>query len=733
MVSIDLTDVNLFDENHIDFDKKSVFIYGRNGTGKSTLTKIIEDQLCIKYDVSVFQGFDNLIDEEEKLNAVLLGEENVKINQKIKFLEKDIKEINEKADVIKKQIEAPSDGSTNCFSRKETAERNLFNQNKKIDEFYFNSAKYIREKLAHVTTSYNYNRNHFKQEIEMAEILDDKDFTYFNKLIHSEIKIAKKIYFPELNFEELKAEVDNLLDRIVKAAIAVPRIDGNEKKTEFARMGLEIHKKGEYCAFCGNVINDDVFDELNLFFTADDIEGFQGEISKIITKLEKIKENIQDLQINRDEFYPDYAEKIDEIYIDLSAWQHECNAWLDKAIELLNEKRVNVFRRMENLAMDTPESLKSIADRYNIIIKKNNNKELIKEQKEAKDKLRYHYVKKCMIEFDYDIKKREIDLLTRELENKQKEYDEQKEEYTKLKIKVEKIRSQIRALEAETISEEILAININKKLRNMVPFALIYQENEYKGYYQIKDTTTGEIRDVTQLSTGEKNIIAFLYFIEKLNEIKDKNKEKPRIIVFDDPMNSNDDTMQYLIVEELQAIHGKIQCEHFVIMTHNNHFYINVRYGFSLNKANFYRFQNSGNKTFIKKIQKQQDDFKTSYEELWQEMRYLFEKLPDDKASMLLNPIRRIIETYTKFNNIDEKIFYRSVIGVKKLFNVNSHSIDDLEAELNGRNKKDIIQLVYDCFYNNSAASHFKHHWDNLNIDENGRITWDDVTYDQNS
>lgn len=384
MVSIDLTDVDLFDENHIDFDKKSVFIYGRNGTGKSTLTKIIEDQLCVKYDVSVFQGFDNLIDEEEKLNAVLLGEENVKINHKIKFLEKDIKEINEKADVIKKQIEAPSDGSTNCFSRKETAEINLFNQNKKIDEFYFNSAKYIREKLAHVTNSYNYNKNHFKQEIEMAEILDDKDFTYFNKLIHSEIKIAKKIYFPELNFEELKAEVDKLLDRIVKAAIAVPRIDGNEKKTEFARMGLEIHKKGEYCAFCGNVINDDVFDELNLFFTADDIEGFQGEISKIITKLEKIKDNIQDLQINRDEFYPDYAEKIDEIYIDLSAWQHECNAWLDKAIELLNEKRVNVFRRMENLAMDTPESLKSIADRYNIIIKRIIIRNLLRNRKKPK-------------------------------------------------------------------------------------------------------------------------------------------------------------------------------------------------------------------------------------------------------------------------------------------------------------------------------------------------------------
>lgn len=87
--------------------------------------------------------------------------------------------------------------------------------------------------------------------------------------------------------------------------------------------------------------------------------------------MEKIKENIQDIQINRDEFYPDYTEKIDEISIDLSAWQRECNAWLDKAIELLNEKCVNVFRRMENLAMDTPESLKSIADRYNNIINKN--------------------------------------------------------------------------------------------------------------------------------------------------------------------------------------------------------------------------------------------------------------------------------------------------------------------------------------------------------------------------
>lgn len=45
---------------------------------------------------------------------------------------------------------------------------------------------------------------------------------------------------------------------------------------------------------------------------------------------------------------------------------------------------------------------------------------------------------------------------------------------------------------------------------------------------------------------------------------------------------------------------------------------------------------------------------------------------------------------------------------VRKLFNVNSHSIDDFEAELNGKTKKEIIELLKKCFEKNDAINHFE-------------------------
>ena len=60
-----------------------------------------------------------------------------------------------------------------------------------------------------------------------------------------------------------------------------------------------------------------------------------------------------------------------------------------------------------------------------------------------------------------------------------------------------------------------------------------------------------------------------------------------------------------------------------------------------------------------------------------------------------------------------------------KLFNVNSHSIDDVEAELNGKTKNEIIQMFYDCFSEYKQADHFRAFWSELQIDENGQIAFD--------
>ena len=282
------------------------------------------------------------------------------------------------------------------------------------------------------------------------------------------------------------------------------------------------------------------------------------------------------------------------------------------------------------------------------------------------------------------------------------------------KKEVSEKEDEIKELVRSTKNEKILADEINRKLKLYVNFELVHmQDKDEKGFYQIKCKRTGDIRNVDELSTGEKNIIAFLYFLEKLKEVKVGNS-KPKLIIFDDPMNSNDDTMQYVIIEELQKLMRRVKKDDkFVLLTHNNHFYLNVKYGFDRDegygKNTFMRFNYNGHNIEFKPIQTKNEDFKTNYDAFWKELEFLYDS-QDASAAMLLNPCRRITETFIKFNCLKLEGMLGTVTGAQKMFNVNSHSIDDLEADLNGMEKIDIIKMLQECFKGVNAEEHFKKH-----------------------
>lgn len=100
---IDLTGNDLFIRNKIIFDKKVNFIFGKNGCGKSTITKLVKDQ-CNNYDVRIFQGFESVISENNTLDTVILGEENAQINQEISKKENQIEGIRKDIESIRKNI-----------------------------------------------------------------------------------------------------------------------------------------------------------------------------------------------------------------------------------------------------------------------------------------------------------------------------------------------------------------------------------------------------------------------------------------------------------------------------------------------------------------------------------------------------------------------------------------------------------------------------------------------------
>lgn len=195
-------------------------------------------------------------------------------------------------------------------------------------------------------------------------------------------------------------------------------------------------------------------------------------------------------------------------------------------------------------------------------------------------------------------------------------------------------------------------------------------------------------------------------------------------------MNSNDDTMQYLIITELQKLYqGKNRekfnpvSDYFICLTHNAHFYLNVQpQGYfkekkkdpndetklievsKYDKNNFFWITNGK----FHRIMSEKEDLTTHYEILWMELKSLYES---DLLNSMLNSMRRIIETYTKFNKINPQKFYKDKEEQQKLFNVNSHSIDDLSAELVGKTKEETLNLFLQLFIDNDAEAHFNSYW----------------------
>ena len=73
-MKIELSSVDFFEENEMELDKKITFIFGKMERGNR------QSQKNLNNDVSAFQGFNNIIDENRRLNAVLLSGENLIIN-----------------------------------------------------------------------------------------------------------------------------------------------------------------------------------------------------------------------------------------------------------------------------------------------------------------------------------------------------------------------------------------------------------------------------------------------------------------------------------------------------------------------------------------------------------------------------------------------------------------------------------------------------------------------------
>ena len=683
--------------------KQKNFIYGKNGTGKSTITQTISDLFHVTHDVRIFQGFDSVA-ENSVLNAISLGKENASIQPQIDQVSLQISE-------LEKELIANDSRPDNLYARYQSKEKEYKEQEKSINNNFSSSASKLKREHTDLTGVY-YDIRNFKKDIECIEnsvssvLLSDTETEQLQQLMNQEeIKIETKQSFSNVDVSGFLEATNEIITTELAKSIILEFSTIEEQN--WVRQGLNYHEKGDVCAFCNNPISEQRLDQLNHYFS-DNVKKFETRLSRAIEHLKSKKYEISKINvIEPSQFYPIYREQISVLNTSILKLIQKYTQFLDFLIETLEKRKSNLFTTMSEISYKIPDSFESIKEQYGKIYVENKKygQNLTIKKEEAKNKLRLNLVNIELSGMDYS---QEIsDLKDLAIEKKRLA-----DELQINKNNLIALRKQKDDLISQTIDESITAERINKALRSLGnhSFQLVLVSDEQKGQYTIKNID-GSTRDVDTLSTGEKNIVSFLWFLADLDN-PSKKTENPQIIIFDDPMNSNDDTTQYLIISYLQdLINNLSETQQLFILTHNIHFYLNVRYNWwrkpHKTKLTLHLKKIDG-KSKILPIETQDEDLKTSYDALWTELRWLYQQ---DKPDFMLNPIRRIFETFSKFNNISPSVLFKNDAEAKKLFDVNSHSIDDLEADLNGKTKEDIISKVSAIFRSNNAQSHFEKYW----------------------
>lgn len=698
-----------FTQPVFDEFKRKNFIFGKNGTGKTTITHCIEQECVEKgIDVRIFSGYESVISSDGKLNTITLGRENT-------ALQTSINKQKNKVNDLDKQINGDV-GENDIKHLCDRAKLDLEHKEKSLDKFYRESAKKIKNKYLSLTGA-NYNKNDFISDLKASPMLlssleiDKYSREASEKLLENVSSSVSVLSLTE-NLDKCVKKVNSLL---ITEVIETKNLGFTEKQRTWVKEGMSLHKldestKSSRCLFCGGIISQKRIDDLNNYFN-DRLNSLYRNIDAVSETIKRNKASIKNITLlNKEMYYHDFYQKVMSVNELLLNLKEKLLGVYENLLRLLDDKKKSPFTQIEPYNRDYTIDI-SIDKKIKELNNANNtySKNINLKQNKAKNLLKLNDVAILAKEANWNQSYSEFKVLNTVFE----QYDKK---LTSLKEERDMENGKLQQLLEKTKDESIAASHINKSLSRLgdQSFSLI-KIGDQKGQYQIKNTTDGKIRDVRTLSTGEKNIVAFLWFLNDLNNTSKLSTEK--VIVFDDPMNSNDDTTQYLIISELQKLLKTDKDNTFFILTHNIHFYLNVRYrtwwngckSKNYDKATFFLHKTNG-VTYIEYIRSENQDLTNTYQSLWSELKWMYE---NEKPDYMLNPIRRILETYKDFNGLTNKQLYLDDAEVEKLLNVNSHGIDDNYSNPNGKSAEQLIDILRKVFEGLGAIDHFNCYWNN--------------------
>ena len=719
-----------------DFSRFNL-IYGWNKSGKTTFSRAF---VACEKETTEFIQYPTNGEFEIKTDNGAISHSNCKNGSKqIRVFNRDFIEENVSFDpadpsnpivyVSEEDIESSKrlkalQGKVNTLEEKfESAKRYRQENEKAEDSFRISTALSIKNIVGNLKVSdkyRDYNKRIVKRTIKEIGIenfskLSEEDFEKKKKFISSDSQgnqpsLSKYDFSFSYDgkslggFSEVFSEVSKLLKRRVIAE-TIGRFKDDLILNKWAQDGFELHKtkdEKKKCLFCQNKLSAGFLESLSRHFSSD-YEKLQSDIKSFIASLDGVKranvpETNQGLNPDLQVKYECHAKELNRIVSEIDTWTGE-------AVKKLNEKYDDPLAEVSDC--QSPDDFSVLYSRkiddINAVIKEHNDRVANHNQavKQAKEELENHLVADAIEEQDYSKIKSEVD----------KSIEAEKE----AKQAVDANNQKIAKLEKETSNIGEAVQKINKHLEEFFGRKEILLELDHskKGYIIQREGDKAH-----NLSEGEKNAIAFSYFIVKTQERGFNVNEG--IIVIDDPISSFDSNFIYHCFSLIK--NQFTEAEQLIISTHNFQFFNLVKIWFEQKNRNvesdnkkitnksdkkplpceFYMFENiiENDKrcALIVPLEKTLRKFKSEYHFLFSRLnKFNTEGTPDYADFYTIGNIaRRFLEIYINFK-------------IPTTGDLKSR-VDQLVTETVGETEKDkVYNLIQEFSHGHDPTSTIEH------------------------
>lgn len=579
-------------------------IYGRNYSGKTTLSRIFRafetGKISDKYVNPKFQLVNkdgSIIDQTQITNKQDFRVFNSDfIDENLSFLRNSdsgkiqpfailgdgnttlVSEIESLQNELGKNTEEERTGLYKELGDKERAykdaDKNYKNKNTSLNSNLTEKARTMKNNCRGFVDA-NYNITHIKSDIETIitnniSLKSEQDVNELKKLLTEETKGTIRKASVSLQYNTLVSETKTLLARKVETADKIRELVENSLLNNWVKEGLDLHKERTTCAFCGQILPSNRLETLQHHFN-EEMDALQNDLKAEIIKIEGEKTNANKIveNISETDLYTTFQNEAKTSLESMKQIVSNYCQELDKLSARLENKKKDVFHE---LVFEEPnnhtQELSDAVEKYNGIVDQalQYGQNLQKEKETAKKTLRLNTVKQFVDDIKYSD-------LCKEIDNLKKEADQKKTEFDTFKVDVGKKETELAIKKSQLNDEEKGANKINEYLTNFFGREFLQlvpikeeSENEDAKHYRFEIQRNG--KKAYNLSEGECRLVAFSYFMAKLNDTETAGK-KP-LIWIDDPICSLDANHVFFVYSLISSeIAIKDNFEQLFITTHN--------------------------------------------------------------------------------------------------------------------------------------------------------------------